>query len=110
MKKIFIYGLRPGLDSLEEGRFIATISVHNGRLVIENPLTPQIAQGLLSIIEPIANGPGFRHAASAHEPGIYRKIDDPLFIDALQCSNALWSGHRYDGWAIFPMRSKITDV
>jgi hypothetical protein len=94
--------------SPKDGRFVATVYVEDGKVVI-NADTLRLAQDLHEAIDPGAYERGFRHIIVPHESGTFETAPDPQFLEAVIEQTGLWMGHTYDGWTIDEVMSRIVD-
>lgn len=108
MKQLKLYGWRIEQGDPKRGRFVATVEVRDGKVLIHAE-TPHLERQLHVAIDPAAYRRGFRFASSPHEPGSYETASDPNFLDALVMANGLWIGRSYDGWTIHEVKSKIVE-
>lgn len=108
MRKLKLWGWMLGKMSPKDGRFVATVYVEGGKVVI-NADTLRLAQDLHDAIDPGAYERGLRHIIVPHESGTFETARDPQFLEAVIEQTGLWVGRTYDGWTIDAVISKIVD-
>lgn len=109
MKKLRLFATHSRDSRPKEHSFIATVLVRDGRILIEDAVTPDIAHELKETIEPGAYSQGFFWASGPHDPAIRQKPDNPFFLEALLLVKGFWWGKTYDGWSVVPARCVIID-
>jgi hypothetical protein len=108
MKKLRLWGWKIDEGKPKDGLFVATVYVHDGKVVIE-AITPKLVQELHAAIDPGAYERGFRHVTVPHESGTFETVRDPQFLEAVIEQNGLWLWNTYDGWTIHEVLSKIVN-
>ena len=86
-------------------KIVATIYVKDGQVVIESEL-PSL-RTLRDRIQEIGGTGGFLLSHAREEAGYRHRIDDPLFLEALECADMLYG--TFNGWDVGARRDQIID-